>query len=312
MIAVEIRGLSKTYPGALDPALDAIALDIPAGSFFGLLGPNGAGKTTLISVVAGILAADGGEIAVIDGDTRRSPRRARARVGLVPQELAFYPSLTVTENLRFFAGMHGLTGKTMREAVDMAIGVGRLELVRGERGERLSGGLKRRLNLAIGVVHAPALLILDEPTVGVDAQSRLYVQEELKRISARGTTIVYTSHYLEEVAMLCDRIAVVDRGRVVKTGVLADLLREDLVRIKLTRPPSVLFLDALARLPDVSATHVDGASIALVTADPTATLAAALAGARASHCEVVEATLGRRDLESLFFQITGTTLRDAA
>jgi ABC-2 type transport system ATP-binding protein len=312
MIAIDLAGVAKTYPRADAPALAGIDLHVPAGSFLGLLGPNGAGKTTLISILAGILAPDGGTITLqpADGSPALSPQAARARLGLVPQDLAFYPSLSVEENLRFFGAMQGLGGARLREALDAALAVGRLEGVRRQAAATLSGGMRRRLNLAIGVIHRPALLVLDEPTVGVDAQSRHYLQQELRALHARGTTIVYTSHYLEEVEALCDRIAVIDRGRLVAHGALDDLLQDDVVRLRLATRLPARFVEALLALPAVSDLRVDDAAVAIVTGTPAATLAAALDLARDAGMPVVEAAMGTRDLEALFFKLTGTRLRD--
>ncbi len=250
-----VAALVKTYRGARVRALDGIDLTIPEGSFFGLLGPNAAGKTTLISILCGILDAESGSVRIrtAAGD-QLDPRAARAFVGLVPQDLAFYPTLDVLGNLRFFGAMHGLRGRTLAQRIDACVTLGRLEGVIGQRAETLSGGLKRRLNFALGMLHAPRLLILDEPTAGMDTQSRHFLREELKQLNANGTTILYTSHYLEEVEQLCDQVAIIDHGKVIAHGTLADLL---------------------AQIP------------AVPTANP-----------------------ATRDLQSLYFQLTGTRLRD--
>lgn len=310
---VVIEALCKTYRGAPAAALDGVDLAIGEGDFFALLGPNGAGKTTLISILCGLLSPSAGHIRLRTpaGDWR-APRAARGNFGLVPQELAFYPTLTVMENLRYFGAMHGLAGAALRSGVDAALAVGRLHAVADRRAETLSGGLKRRLSLAIGVVHSPDLLVLDEPTAGVDAQSRRFLGEELKRLNAAGMTIVYTSHYLDEVQQLCNTIAVIDHGTVVAHGDLRALLQRDVVTLGLSAPPPAALIAALREIPAVTAVRNDGSQVALVTASPAATLSAALALAAQHGAAATEAAMGHRDLEALFFQLTGKALRDSA
>jgi ABC-2 type transport system ATP-binding protein len=312
---IRIESLCKTHRGATSPALLDVNLDIAAGSCFGLLGPNGAGKTTLISILSGLVRADRGRVRLCESidhwiDCRPGSTEAAQLIGLVPQDFAFYPTLTVLENLSCFAAMHGLRGAALHRGLAAGIAVGRLEAYCDQRAETLSGGLQRRLNLAIGLVHAPRLLVLDEPTIGVDAQSRLFVLEELVRLKAAGTTILYTTHYLEEVQRICDAVAVIDRGRIVAHGALADLLRHDLVTLRLAGAPTRQLLEALTTIPSVHALRQSGASLALLSSDPSATMSAALALARDSGTVIAEAAMGRRTLDELFFQLTGTRLRD--
>ena len=312
---VRIRALSKTYRGAAHAALSSVDLEIPEASCFGLLGPNGAGKTTLVSILCGIRRADGGSIQVRDGSGHWLECGAQADgvaalIGLVPQELAFYPSLSVLENLRYFGTLHGLRGPRLRERTEASLAIGRLDAHAGQRAESLSGGLQRRLNLAIGVIHAPPLLVLDEPTVGVDAQSRRFVLQELARLKASGTTILYTSHYLDEVEQLCDRLAVIDHGRVVAEGSREDLLKDSVVLLRTAAMPPAALLEQLAAIPSVSALHQDENNLALANCDPASTLAAALQAAREHGVTLIDASMGRRSLEALFFQLTGAQMRE--
>jgi ABC-2 type transport system ATP-binding protein len=314
-VSVRIESLCKSYRGASRPALLNVNLEIAAGSCFGLLGPNGAGKTTLISILSGILGSDSGRVRLCTGadrwvDCGLGSTAAAKLIGLVPQDLAFYPSLTVRENLAFFGAMHGLKGSALSQGSDASIAIGRLEAFCDQRAETLSGGLRRRLNLAIGLIHSPRLLVLDEPSVGVDAQSRQFVLEELLRLKATGTTILYTSHYLDEVQQICDAFAILDRGRVVAQGALAELLKDDLVTLRLAGAPTAQLLQALTAIPSVRGLRQLGCLLALVNSDPAATLAAALAVLRDSGTIVAEASMGTRTLEQLFFQLTGAQLRD--
>ena len=211
---LHIANLSFRYPGAAAAALDGVTLDIPAGSVYGLLGPNGAGKTTLIAILAGLQSPVGGQI-TLNGRPLAEARHSEPRaIALVPQEHAFYPMLTVAENLQFFGGVLGLDKGESEARIEQAIAFARLEQVVGKRAEQLSGGLRRRLNLAIGLLGKPKLLLLDEPTVGVDPQSRRFLLESIAGLPAAGTTVLYTSHYMEEVEAICQRVAIIDQGRV--------------------------------------------------------------------------------------------------
>ncbi len=303
-VLVDITALTRHFGAA--PALQGVDLQIHRGSFHGLLGPNGAGKTTLIAILCGLLQPDSGSVWVNAADgVRLSPPDARHLIGLVPQDLAFYPTLTVNENLGFFAAMHDLHGASLREGIHRALRLGQLESYRHRRADTLSGGLKRRLNLAIGVVHSPALLILDEPTVGVDAQSRQFLHEVLRELHRAGTTVIYTSHYLEEVQELCDPITVVDQGRIVANGSTRALLGHDNVNLRLAHPPPAAFLTALRAIIGVHEMRQTADRIMLVTESAQAVLHQALAIADDLGIGIDEATMGQRDLNALFFRLTG-------
>jgi ABC-2 type transport system ATP-binding protein len=209
---LRIDSVSFSYPGG-DPVLRDVSLDVPDGAIFGLLGPNGAGKTTLISILSGLRRPSAGRVAA-----------EHRTLGLVPQEHAFYPMLTVRENLRFFAGVQDLGGARLRARLEAVIAFARLEAVLARRAAELSGGLKRRLNLAIGLLTDPDLVLLDEPTVGVDPQSRAFLLESIAALRAPARHILYTSHYMEEVQAICDHVAILDGGRVLAAGPLAAVL----------------------------------------------------------------------------------------
>jgi len=208
-----VENLSYRYPAAASAALDGVSMRAERGSVLGLLGPNGAGKTTLISILAGLRRPAAGRVAA-----------GHQELGLVPQELAFYPMLTVRENLRFFAGVQDLGGARLRERLEAVVAFARLDGALGQRAAELSGGLKRRLNLAIGLLTDPDLVLLDEPTVGVDPQSRAFLLESIGAMRAPARHIVYTSHYMEEVQAICDHVAILDAGRVLAAGPLATVL----------------------------------------------------------------------------------------
>jgi ABC-2 type transport system ATP-binding protein len=221
---VNVESLVKRYPGLSRPALDGISLRVHAGEFYGILGPNGAGKTTLMSTLCGWLRPDDGSVRVLDEPMPRRARRVRRRIGLVPQETALLESLTVLENCALFGRLYGLGGLRLRERAATVLDWVGLERRADDRVSSLSGGMKRLLNLALGLLHEPALLILDEPTVGVDVHTRRRVHDMLRAIHRAGACVMYTSHYLDEVQKLCTRVAILDHGRIVAEGSPDELL----------------------------------------------------------------------------------------
>jgi len=213
-MAIHIKNLIKKYKNTI--VLDHLDLTIKEGSIFGLLGPNGAGKTTLVSILNFLVSKDFGEVQILGYDSDKNEKEIKARSSLVPQSYAFYPTLSAFENLEFFGALYGLTGKVLHTKIDHCLALTSLEKYREARAETFSGGLKRRLNIAIGLLNSPQILYLDEPTVGIDPQSRSYILSVIKNINQiEGTTIVYTSHYMEEIEYLCDDIAILDQGKIV-------------------------------------------------------------------------------------------------
>jgi ABC-2 type transport system ATP-binding protein len=218
---IKISGLTKSYVPGARPALDNVGLHVPERCIFGLLGPNGAGKTTLISVLTGMLSKEAGQVEIGGISVDQNIAEVRRMIGYVPQDLAFYPALSVSENLRLFLALSpGAAKDRLAFAVETADLSGHLK----KPAQSLSGGLKRRLNLAIGLLGQPRLLCLDEPTAGVDPQSRHFLIETVKRLRDQGMTILYTTHYMEEIERACDQIAILDHGRIIAEGALTDLL----------------------------------------------------------------------------------------
>ena len=217
-----VRNLRKLYDTLI--AVDDISFEIQRGEIFGLLGPNGAGKTTTISMLAGILAPTSGEIIVDGHDASKAGSAVKRALGVVPQELAIYPKLTGRENLAFFGELYGLGKNDLTQRTTQMLALVGLEDRAGSRAENYSGGMKRRLNLAIGLMHNPHLLLLDEPTVGVDPQSRNHIFEGVRALNQQGLTILYTSHYMEEVEALCDRVGIMDGGKLVACDTIPNLV----------------------------------------------------------------------------------------
>lgn len=306
---IEIEGLSFRYPGAEREAIRALSLRVRQGSLFGLLGPNGSGKTTLISILTGLLSPAAGRVRI---DGRSLPAQAnevQAFSALVPQEYAFYPRLSVIENLRFFVGVLAVPAADRQARLDESLAVAGLESCAAMRAEHLSGGLKRRLNLAIGLLNRPRLLFLDEPTVGIDPQSRHFILEAIRRINAAGTTVVYTSHYMEEVEMLCDEIGVLDDGRLLARGTLQQLLNDtpgQALTITLATPLIASQQTALQGFPTLV---IDGDELRLPDCqeDDLKRLLALLA---TQELRIGRMQYGYGNLEELFLHLTGRQLRD--
>jgi ABC-2 type transport system ATP-binding protein len=253
---LEITDLRKQY-GAIT-AVDGVSLTVEAGEVFGLLGPNGAGKTTLLSIAAGLLRSDGGSVRIFGKPFTRDSRELRHLVGMGTQDLSIYPDLTGRENLRFFGKLYGLLGKDLESRVDGVLEAVGLTDRANDLAGTYSGGMRRRLNLAAAVVHGPKLLILDEPTTGVDPQSRNHIFEQVKSLNAAGLTVIYTSHYMEEVQTLCRRIAIMDNGKFLACDTLPNLLKRLDTSIRVTvasAPPGLA--ERLAAIPGVKQVRED-------------------------------------------------------
>jgi ABC-2 type transport system ATP-binding protein len=302
---LSVDSLSYRYEAAAAPALDGVSLTIPAGGIYGLLGPNGAGKTTLISLIAGLLNLSTGHIS-LGGEALAAARAAQPRaIALVPQDYAFYPMLTTRENLRFFGGTLGLAGGELAAQVEQVIAFARLEQVVGKRAEQLSGGLRRRLNLAIGLLGQPQLLLLDEPTVGVDPQSRHFLLESIAALPAAGTTVVYTSHYMEEVEAICQRIAIIDQGRLLAEGTLEDILHssQPLLEIHLDGPLP-------AELGERYGARAIGRHKYRLALRSVAELPRLLDELADHGGSVRDLSFGQHNLEQVFMRLTNRSLRD--
>ena len=215
---IGIRNLTKKYKGSDEAALKGISLDIYPNEIFGLLGPNGAGKTTTISILCGLFKPTSGEVMIDGFDLNQDLDHIKQVIGVVPQDIALYPTLTALENLTFFGNMYGLKGKPLKDLILDRMSVFGLERFAKKKISSFSGGMKRRVNLIAGLLHNPKILFLDEPTAGIDVQSKIVILEFLEKINRDGTTIIYTSHYMEEAENLCTRVSIIDQGKIISTG----------------------------------------------------------------------------------------------
>ena len=224
---IEIKNLTKTFKHATEPAVNSISFSINRNEIFGLLGPNGAGKTTTISILCGLFPPSSGSVLIDGKDLKNDLSSIKNIVGIVPQDIALYPTLTARENLAFYGSMYGLYGKDLKDKIERWLEkLGLIDAAK-RKVSTYSGGMKRRVNLIAGVLHNPKILFLDEPTVGVDVQSRNVIIEHLKEVNASGTTIIYTSHHMEEAEHFCTRVSIIDHGKILTEGTPAELIKQN-------------------------------------------------------------------------------------
>jgi len=310
-IVLACRDLHKSYGDRR--AVDGVGFDIARGETYGLLGPNGAGKTTTISMVCGLLARDAGEVTVAGHPIGPGATRAKAAIGLVPQDVALYDDLSARENLRFFGRLQGLQGRELGARVADVLDVVGLAERADDRLEGYSGGMKRRANIAAGLLHRPQLLVLDEPTVGVDPQSRNAILESVEALGAEGMSVLYTTHYMEEAERLCDRIAIIDEGRIVAEGTRRELVARmgegDRIDV-IGSGDLVTFADACASLPGTRGVDQRDGGVSVQVDDGPIALAGI--GAAAGHARVAIGGIEvvEPDLEDVFLHLTGKALRD--
>lgn len=296
MIAIE--NLRKCYNSLV--AVDDISFRIERGETFGLLGPNGAGKTTTVNMMVGVLKPDGGTV-IIDGKSDAMRADTRRIIGSSPQALAIYEDLTGEENIRFFGRLYGLSGKQLNKRLQWVLEITGLDGRESDLAKKYSGGMKRRLNLACALVHDPKILVLDEPTVGVDPQSRNLIFDNIESLKKEGRTIVYTTHYMEEAERLCDRVAIIDHGKILDIDTVDNLIDKhgglSVIEAELAAPP-----DDPSKLPGT----LDDTKLRIETDKPME-LFAEIAG---SGLKFLNVRIDRADLETVFLNMTGRRLRD--
>ncbi|HEY3246387.1 MAG TPA: ABC transporter ATP-binding protein [Phycisphaerae bacterium] len=295
---LSVEGLRKAYGNLV--AVDGISFALRSGETFGLLGPNGAGKTTTIHMLVGALKPDSGAVH-INGASDPTRPDVRRNIGMAPQALALYPVLSGEENVAFFGRLYGLSGANLKQRVDWALEFVGLSDRRRDRVKTYSGGMQRRLNLAAALVHDPPVILLDEPTVGVDPQSRNHIFENIEILKRQGRTILYTTHYMEEAQRLCDRVAIMDHGKILALGTVEELIQQhggrSVVRAELERPPA----DA-----SVLPAPLEGTSLRFETEEPIV----AVGRLAAAGIKFLTLHVDRPDLETVFLTLTGRRLRD--
>ena len=308
---LECSNLRKAFGNLV--AVDGVGFEIADGETYGLLGPNGAGKTTAISMICGLLERDGGEILIDSVSLTPNSVDVKAKIGYVPQDLAIYPDLTARENLRFFGRLYGMKGKGLRSRIDEVLEIIGLSDRADDQAKEYSGGMKRRLNIGIGLLHKPQLLVLDEPTVGVDPQSRNAILENVEQLSDEGVGILYTTHYMEEAERLCDRVGIIDLGELKAEGTRQELvgLVGEHDRVELS---AIGDLDAGARAAaDISAVReatVRDGGIDLIVDQARNVLPDVLAKTTEAGASIRSVEVKEPDLEAVFLHLTGKALRD--
>ena len=308
-VVLRVDSVQKRY-GEID-AVAGVSFDLHEGEVLGLLGPNGAGKTTLISILATERAPSGGDATLFEHSIRKEPKIVRRMIGIAPQDIAIYPMLTASENLRFFGRIYGVSRAELESRVGELLQLVGLERRRNDYAGAFSGGMKRRLNLAAALVHSPRALLLDEPTAGVDLQSREYIFEIVRRLRKAGTAILYTTHYMEEAEVLCDRLGIMNEGKLVAMGTLAALLANlecrEIIEVR-GLPPGTDF-SALQSAGGVSRVErVDG--IVRLFVRSATELLEPLQKIISRSRQPVHLKIASVSLEHLFLRLTGTELRD--
>ncbi|NBI30704.1 ABC transporter ATP-binding protein [Chengkuizengella marina] len=311
MTFIQCEKVVKRYDDLI--SVDHLSFKVDKYEIFGLLGPNGAGKSSAIKMICGLLKMDQGQIYVDGISVNSNPIEVKKRLGLVPQELAIYENLSARENILFFGKLYGLRGKDLKNKVNEALQFVGLTDRQNERPEKFSGGMKRRLNIACAIVHQPKLIIMDEPTVGIDPQSRNHILESVKKLNEMGSTIIYTSHYMEEIESICTRVGIIDSGRLIALGSVQELKDQNKQDEKITLfvdhiPSEAIFeLDVHPQIKEVTATE----QTIEIFINSSQTYLQDILFILSKH-DVKIQTLQREEpnLESLFLSLTGRTLRD--
>ncbi len=294
-------------------AVDDVSLSIASGETYGLLGPNGAGKTTTIRMICGLLKRDSGRVSAAGFDVDARAMEAKMHIGYVPQDVALYPDLTARENLQFVGRLYRLRGRVLAERVHEVLALVDLADRGEDRVEAYSGGMRRRLNIAAGLLHRPALLVLDEPTVGVDPQSRHAILESVRTLGGAGMAILYTTHYMEEAERVCDRVGIMDRGRLIAEGTRRELVSmlDEHDRIELAATGDLeRFAAACRELDGIDGASVTDGHLQLLARDGRRLLPAVLDAAESHGAAVKSVEVVEPDLEAVFLHLTGTALRE--
>jgi linearmycin/streptolysin S transport system ATP-binding protein len=310
---LEVIGLQKRYGDLV--AVHEVSFAVHPGEMLGLLGPNGAGKTTTVSMIAGLVPPDRGEVRIAGGLVRGETDPVKRRIGLVPQDLALHDVLSARENLALFGALYGITGNALRKAMDAALDLAGLADRSRDRVSTFSGGMKRRLNLAAALLHDPQILLLDEPTVGVDPQSRSAIFANLEKLKRQGKTLLYTTHYMEEAERLCDHILIVDHGKVVANGTLDEVRRlvpaVNMLEMEIENPGADGWYGGLSMIEGVTSVECRGPALHVALGDLARDTPRVLGWLSAGGYRCAHLASQRADLETVFLTLTGRSVRNA-
>ena len=312
MSIVSMEQVTKNF-GDLT-AVDKMSLNIEEGEIFGLLGPNGAGKSTAINMITGLLNIGKGKISILGSDVRKESMTTKRNTGIVPQDIAIYEELTSLENVKFFASLYGLKGKELEAAAGEALEFTGLSDKAKSYPKSFSGGMKRRLNIACAIAHKPKLIIMDEPTVGIDPQSRNHILQSVKRLNELGSTIIYTSHYMEEVEELCTRVAIMDHGKVIALGTVDELKNmindKNIVWIAIEDSITKINEDRIKEIPGVSSIEIEDSTVKISSAREVSNLDKLIQYFTTSGFSIKSVESKTPDLETVFLSLTGRRLRE--
>jgi ABC-2 type transport system ATP-binding protein len=309
--AIQVENLDKRF-GEIH-AVNNISFQVQQGEIFSLLGPNGAGKSTTISMISGLLPTDKGDASILGHSVTRNGALAKACTGVVPQEIALYADLSARENLEFWGKMYGLRGPELQQRVDEVLEMIGLTGRQKDRIENYSGGMKRRVNIGVALLHKPAVIIMDEPTVGIDPQSRRHILDGVKDLQADGATVLYTTHYMEEAQELSDHIAIMDQGEIIAAGTHDELVRlvgrRDKIDLQLSAP-STAVLAGWQELPDVDQVAAENGIVTVLAGDSNLVLPRLFDVANEHDVRITAVAIQEPNLESVFLHLTGRALRD--
>ena len=309
---VSVRNISKKFKDI--QAIKNISLDIPKGVIFGLLGPNGAGKSTTINIISGLLVQDLGEVEIMGSTLKNNEKYIKSNMGVCFQDIVVFDDLTVEENLEYFGRMYGLKGAKLKKNIEETLEFIKLTEHRKKRPKKFSGGMKRRLNIGCAIIHKPQLLILDEPTVGIDVQSRNHILESIIQLNKNGSTIIYTSHYLEEVEQICDQIAIVDSGEVIASGSIEEIIEqhslENLIEVVLLNTIEDDLVKTISNLNGVNTCDAEDNKIIIKTSREYSDISQIVQIVSKSENPIQAITMKKSNLEDVFLSLTGKSLRD--
>lgn len=308
---IEIKNLVKRYGDFL--AVDNMNLKVREGEIFGLLGPNGAGKTTTINTIAGLTKVDSGDIKIFEKDMKHHELEIKRNMGIVPQDIAVFGELTAYENVMFFGKLYGLRDGNLKDKVQEALNFTGLWDRRKDFPKNYSGGMKRRLNIACAIVHQPKIIIMDEPTVGIDPQSRNHILQSVKELNKLGSTIIYTSHYMEEIEELCTNITIMDHGKIIASGTKEELKAlissEDKMSLEVSSVNYTL-IDNIKKLQGVRECSNEGNVITVISNKNSKNLSKIIDIINEADSEIMSINIEKPTLEGVFLTLTGRTLRD--
>lgn len=309
---IQLKNVTKRYDDKL--AVDNISLDVEEGELFGLLGPNGAGKSTLISMICGLTKLDKGDIIINGSSIKTNPIAAKQNIGLVPQEIALYENISAIDNLKFWGKMYSLKGNLLKERIEEVLEATGLKDRRKEKVSKFSGGMKRRLNIACAVMHYPKIVIMDEPTVGIDPQSRNNILEFTKELNKKhGSTLIYTSHYMEEVEALCSKVCILDEGKVIAKGdqdhIKRMIMNEERVEITISEYKPEIDL-ILKKLTSVREVVYKDSKLTVIMQDTQRSIQQIIEVLIKAEIGIKDISIKKPTLETVFLSLTGKALRD--